>query len=255
MNAFLIDGKWISDKNDIRDMWANHFEDLGKSSVSPCFDHEFSDRVASRVRNIFASCQNELPGTLNEPLQYKEVFNVCSKLKSGVSGVLIDYEHICFGGPILWKLPHDLYQVFFDKSSVCKTLKTGLVLPLFKGKGAKANNKDNYRGNTFFPTLCKIYELIILNRLEKFASQAGYFSEMQFGFQEGSGCIEASFTILKTINHMLERGSKMQLLLLAIANERQAVSCQIDQILFNNRVTPLQSYGEPYNLSCRVRLE
>ena len=49
--------------------------------------------------------------------------------------------------------------------------------------------------------------MIILNRLEK--SQAGYFSEMQFGFQEGSGCIEESFTTLETINHMLERGSKM----------------------------------------------
>ena len=78
MNAFLIDEKWITDKNDVREMWANHFEDLGKPSVSPCFDHEFSDRVASRVRNIFASCQNELPGTLNEPIQYQEVFNVCS---------------------------------------------------------------------------------------------------------------------------------------------------------------------------------
>ena len=148
--------------------------------------------------------------SLNESLQYQEVFNVCSKLKPGVAGVLVDYEHIHFGGPILWKLLYHLYQVFFDKSSVCKTLKTGLVLPLFKGKGAKANNKDNYRGITLFPTLCKIYEtMIILNTLEKFASHAGYFSEMQFGFQEGSGCIETSFTILETINHMLERGSKM----------------------------------------------
>ena len=32
---------------------------------------------------------------------------------------------------------------------------------------------------------------------------------MQFGFQEGSGCTETSFTLLETINHMLERGSKM----------------------------------------------
>ena len=175
MNAFLIDGKWITDKNDICDMWANHFEDLGKPSVSPCFDHEFSDRVAVHVRNIFASCQNELPGTLNEPLQYQKVFNVCSKLKSGVSGVLIDYEHIRFGGLILWKLLHDLYQVFFDKSSVCKTLKTGLVLPLFKGKGAKANDKDHYRGITLFPTLCKIYEMIILNRLESSRSDGVFF--------------------------------------------------------------------------------
>ena len=82
-------------------------------------------------------------------------------------------------------------------------------MPLFKGKGAKANNKDNYRGITLFPTLCKIYEMILLNRLEKFAADNKYFSELQFGFRKGVGCIEASFTILETINHMLERGSKV----------------------------------------------
>ena len=49
----------------------------------------------------------------------------------------------------------------------------------------------------------------ILKRLEKFASPSEYLLEMQFGFQEGSVCTEASFTILKTINHILERGSKM----------------------------------------------
>ena len=163
MNAFLIDGKLITDKNDIRDMLTNHFEDLGKPSHSPSFDHDFSDGVATRVRNTVASCQNELPSTLNEPLQNQEVFNVYSKLKPGVSGVLIDYVHIRFGGPILWKLLRDLYQVFFDKSSICRFLRTGLVLPIFEGKGVKANkDKDNYRGITLFPTLCKIYEMIIL---------------------------------------------------------------------------------------------
>ena len=51
--------------------------------------------------------------------------------------------------------------------------------------------------------------MILLNRLEKCAAQMGFFPEMQFGFQEGVGCSEASFTILETINHMLERGSKI----------------------------------------------
>ena len=82
-------------------------------------------------------------------------------------------------------------------------------MPLFKGKGARANNKDYYRGITLFPTLCKIYEMILLNRLEKFAADNKYFSELLFGFRKGVGCIEASFTILETINHMLERGSKV----------------------------------------------
>ena len=52
--------------------------------------------------------------------------------------------------------------------------------------------------------------MILLNLLEKFAEQQGLFSNMQFGFKEGFGCTEASsVTILESINHMLERGSKV----------------------------------------------
>ena len=51
--------------------------------------------------------------------------------------------------------------------------------------------------------------MVLLNRLEKFAEQQGLFSNMQFGFKEGVGCPEASFTILESINHMLERSSKV----------------------------------------------
>ena len=62
-----------------------------------------------------------------------------------------------------------------------------------------------------FPTLCKVYEMILLSKLEAFAKQRVFFSEMQFGFQGVVGCIEASFVILETINHMLERGTKVSI--------------------------------------------
>ena len=78
----------------------------------------------------------------------------------------------------------------------------------FQVKGAKIKNKDNYRGITLFPTLCKIYEMVLLNRLAKFAEQQGLLSNMQFGFKEWVGCSEA-FTILQSINYMLERDSKV----------------------------------------------
>ena len=68
----------------------------------------------------------------------------------------------------------------------------GSFLPLFKGEGAKANNKDNYRGITLFPSVCKTYEMVLLNRLENCAKQNRLFSDLQFGFQEGVGCTEAS---------------------------------------------------------------
>ena len=46
--------------------------------------------------------------------------------------------------------------------------------------------------------------MVLLNRLENYAKQNRLFSNLQFGFQEGVGC-----TILESINHTLERGSKV----------------------------------------------
>ena len=51
--------------------------------------------------------------------------------------------------------------------------------------------------------------MVLLDRLENFAGENAYFSNLQFGFQEGVGCLEVSVTILESINHMLERGSKV----------------------------------------------
>ena len=165
--------------------------------------------MTANVQEIFASCTDDPSGVLSGPLQYDEVARVCSQLKPGVCCVLIDYEHVKFAGPDLWILLQDVYQEFFESCMIPKSLKSRIILLLFKGKGAKANNKDNYRGITLFPSLCKIYEMILLNRLDNFAAHKDFFSEMQFGFQEGVGSTEASFTILETIIHVLERGSKV----------------------------------------------
>ena len=185
MSIFLVNGAFITEENDIRDMWQDHFEVLGTPTVSLDFDNEFANSISTHIQNIFQNCINDPTEALNEPLTYEEVAGVCSNLKPGVSGVSLDYEHVAYTGPPLWRLLFHLYQQFFENFSVSKFLKTGVTLPLFKGKGAKANNKGNYRGIMLFPTLCKIYEMILLNRLEKFAADNEYFSELQFGFHEG----------------------------------------------------------------------
>ena len=41
---------------------------------------------------------------VNEPLHYEEVAKVCSRLKRGISRVLIDYEHVLFACPPFWKV-------------------------------------------------------------------------------------------------------------------------------------------------------
>ena len=108
-----------ADKNAIRDMWADHFEALGSPSENSNFDNDFFSRVTRSVHEILVSYNNDPSGILCEPRWSTEkFFYVCSYLKSGVSSVNIDYEHIRHAYPPLWKLLFHLYENFFENSSV-----------------------------------------------------------------------------------------------------------------------------------------
>ena len=60
MSAFLIGGKLITDKNPIRNMWADHFEFLGKPSSNANFDSNFLARVAYTVQELFPSLMTQV---------------------------------------------------------------------------------------------------------------------------------------------------------------------------------------------------
>ena len=117
MTAFLLNDTLLTDRGKIRQMWTDHFETLGTPSVNDNFDNNFCADIANRVREASDSCMNDPFGDLSEPLVYKEVESVCASLKAGISGVEIDYEHIRFAGPPLWKVLFQLYQDFFMNHS------------------------------------------------------------------------------------------------------------------------------------------
>ena len=78
MSAFLVNGKLITDKNKIREMWADHFEALGTPSDCVAFNDVFFSHVSERVKSIYQICIDDSSGVLCEPLQYKEVAAICS---------------------------------------------------------------------------------------------------------------------------------------------------------------------------------
>ena len=57
MSAFLVNGNLLTDRNVIRDMWADHFEGLSTPSENEYFDNAFLNRVVSAVREIFDCTQ------------------------------------------------------------------------------------------------------------------------------------------------------------------------------------------------------
>ena len=120
MTALLVNDILLSDKNKTRQMWTDHFETLGTTSVNDNFDNNFCANIVNRVREAFDFGMNDLFGDLCKPFAYEEVESVCASLKAGLSGVEIDYEHIHSADPPLWKLLFQLYQDFFMNHSFCE---------------------------------------------------------------------------------------------------------------------------------------
>ena len=207
--CFLVDGKFINTDLDITNMWADHFETLGQSTTDDSYDENFRIKVESAVEQIFAECVSTLSCT--EPsFVYDTMKEVCQGLKCGVAGGpdMITYEHLRYGGPVLWDNLSKLYFSLFISCSVPSKFRTFFILPLFKGKGAKACDRDSYRGIAMFSVFFKVFELILVRQLEKVAEEKGYFLQLQFGFREGVSCLDASFVISESINHLTETGGK-----------------------------------------------
>ena len=84
MSAFLVDGKLITDKTDILNMWADHVETLGTPSDNITYDKSFFQKVSCRVEELFSIFSGNLEGILSEQLSYEEVCSICDNLKKGV---------------------------------------------------------------------------------------------------------------------------------------------------------------------------
>ena len=85
---------------------------MGTLTVNLNFNNEFADLISAHVQNIFQNCASDSTRGLNEPPTYEEAASVCSNLKREVSGVLLDYEYICYSGPSLWRLLFHMYNSF-----------------------------------------------------------------------------------------------------------------------------------------------
>ena len=116
-------------------------QNLGSFGQDISFDENFRDHVTTSVLRELSSDLNhdENLKSLNKQIELSEIVSVCKDLTDGTV-----YEHVKYGSPDLWKILHVLYNKMFDSASVPSGSLMGMILPLFKGKGLKACEKDNY---------------------------------------------------------------------------------------------------------------
>ena len=121
--TFLINDEFGSDSSEIMKMWFTHFASLGRADSNSSYDTNFELFLRTFIENEtenFCTLGCDSVGLFDAPPSREEVHSICKSLPKGSSGGSdqITYEHVLYGGPVLWDVIYDLFlRFFYDNGS------------------------------------------------------------------------------------------------------------------------------------------
>ena len=88
--------------------------------------------------------------------------------------------------------------------------KRGVIVTIPKSGKKQLNRLNSYRGITLLPSIYKLFETVVLNRIKKAAHMydLNLCHHLQNAYQSGLCSLMTSFVLKETINYYAERGSK-----------------------------------------------
>ena len=140
-----------------------HFENLAKESVNSQFDESYHKQVKCEVDSII-HIVDDIPVEKVTMSEFKKSLKTIHKGKAAdIFG--LNVEHIMYGPELLQTNIINIINSIFEIKSIPSCLKMGILSPVFKNMG-HLTNVGNYRGITVLPTICKVIETVIRNRIQ-----------------------------------------------------------------------------------------
>ena len=169
-------------------------------------------------------------------------------------------EHLIYGGyPVINALTV-LFNTIIKTEQYPSSWKTSIIIPVYKGHGKSKSEPNSYRPVSLIPSVCKVFEKILVNRLNKYVmSKSQIFpNPQQQGFQEKLSCITASFNVQETILSCLETKNNVYMAQLDIKGAFDTV--WHDALFY--KLGKLQIVGKIWrlitnsykNLNCTIRI-
>ena len=201
-----FNGITYRDPKDIAYNWGNYFSVLYSDVDNAFYDSDFRAHVDSCVNNLK---QRQLDHVCFKPVLYRDVNTELKQLKKGKScGPDSVYnEHLLYGGESFHVLLATLFSLMLKWSYVPAEMKRGNIITLYKGGRKRKDDPASYRAITLCSSLLKLYERILLSRIN--VESAIKFSPLQGGFQKGFSCTMSSFLLRECAYYAKQSNSKL----------------------------------------------
>jgi len=230
----------------ICELWGEYYSHLLSPLERSDFDKDFYLEINKRKCEIARNQSTEGDGDviMHDDFTSTEIQSVIKglKLKKAPGPDCITNEHIHYSSPLFIKHLTCLFNMMIRHCYLPMSFRVGTIIPLYKGNNKVKSNPSNYRGITLTSAVGKIFEKILLNRIEAYlqSKTCGFPHKLQCGFRKGYGATISTFIIKEVITQYIDRGSNIFTVFLD--NEKA-----FDRIWHNGLLVKL------YNLGIRGR--
>ena len=203
------DGSVVNEVKEVLDVWRTHFANLGTPKLKPNFDDRHFRTLSEFIKNYNNS--NVIDDNfLSIPFTLEEVRKAVKTLNLGKAAGfdLVTAEHVVNADEHLTEVLLILYNSIVDLEVIPICFRTGVQIPLFKGKDLDALDPNNYRGITLLSTFNKIFEILVWNRLKFWWSSENVISELQGACKSGLSCIHTAFILQETVAASMEENGQ-----------------------------------------------
>lgn len=182
------------------------------------FFRNIAHRLTSNVNINATECMHYLGNIVKpqvcikfEPIDFKELRNIIIHIKSKLTNDIYDMNtktirELMLQNNYLMELLLSVINGCIKNGIFPNVLKIGKVIPLYK-KGETCD-LSNYRPICILPTLSKVLETVIKNRIVKYFEQNDFFSAAQFGFRRSRSTEMAIRKVVYFILNALDESKK-----------------------------------------------
>ena len=174
-------------------MWREHYRDIFNSLTYSADDIEY---INSKIQNV-KSCHDM-------PVSYDEVYIAAHILQCGKAcgKDLLFPEHIKYADDTLCLLLSYLFTFMLFHGYMPENMLSAVLSPVIKNKNASLNVKKNYRPVCISTVISKIFEKVLLKRIESYISTCSN----QFGFKSNHGTEMCVICVKRTCKILLLSG-------------------------------------------------
>ena len=218
--CFIVNGKSILDPLSQRMTLKNCYEDLAIPKDDIVFDDEYLQHSEMHIElNHELKRQGKFKPT--EPFTEREIESSIKQLKTGKSAdeFGLSAEHLKTSGEVIIPILKDIFNEVMGTGIVPDYFSGGVLTPVPKS-GKDPTVLDNYRGITVTPIIGKLFEKLLLLRLQESVNVNQ--SELQFGFTKDLSPTMSSLICTEVINEARIEGKPLYLVTI---DTRKAFDC------------------------------